>query len=245
MAAATAPALSVANPATRAGDGGAYAAPALRLPATSAALGLDPQGSTPGDLASSGDYLWYAHVREADSTVVGSVYTSAFANHLEPVTPRRVLDTRRALPGLESGAPNDGRSRAQGRFDSAGRLQAGTSLVLDLSGLLLGEQAGVLGNLTVVSPQGSGFLAAYPTPEGSSDTTGQGRPAVSSLNFVRGAAVANFAFVPFEAGNRISIYTTTTAHVLFDVSAFSVFDPFSTVEPGEARRGGTGWRGRR
>ncbi len=65
------------------------------------------------------------------------------------------------------------------------------------------------------------------------------------MNFTRGAAaVGNFTVVGFEAGNRLSIYTTTVAHVLFDVVAFSVFDPFSTVS-GTDGRGASGWRGRR
>ncbi len=162
------PALTVTNPAVRAADGGTYGAAALRLPAGPGVdLGLDVDRSDAGDLASGGDQLWYAHVKQPTGTVVGSVYTSAFANHLEFVTPRRVLDTRRATAGVEAGAPNDGRSRVvAGRFDAAGRMQAGTSLVLDLSGLLVGEQAGVLGNLTVVTPQGSASWRSTPRPTG-------------------------------------------------------------------------------
>lgn len=240
------PALSVVNPVTRGAAPEAYAAPALRLPPPAGAgLGLDVDTSAAGDLASGGDQLWYAHTRDTQGSVVGAVYTSAFANHLAFITPRRVLDTRRALAGSESGAPNDGRSRlVADRLDSAGRLQAGSSVVLDLSGLLVGEQAGVLGNLTVVGPQGSGFVAVYPTPPGSTDTSGSGRPAVSTVNFTRGAsAVGGFTVVGLGEGNRISIYTTTVAHVTFDVVAFSVYDPFSTVD-GDARLA-AGWRGRR
>ncbi|MCW2607375.1 MAG: hypothetical protein JWO60_2068, partial [Frankiales bacterium] len=244
---ADAPALSVTNPAVRGADGGTYGAPALRIaPGPGVDLGLDVDTSDAGDLASGGDQLWYAHTRGTQGTVVGAVYTSAFANHLAFVTPRRVLDTRRALAGSEAGAPNDGRSRVvAGRFDAAGRLSAGSSLVLDLSELLVGDQAGVLGNVTAIGPQGSGFLAAYPTPTDSLDTTGAGRPAVSTVNYTRGAAaVGNFTVVGFEAGNRLSIYTTTTTHVTFDVVAFSVFDPFSTAD-GTAARVASGWRGRR
>lgn len=238
---ATDPTLILDNPAQgrRVGQSGGYAAPTLRLQSDAdSALGLDPARALPGELASSGDYLWYGHVGTAgvEEAVVGAVYTSAFANHLAFVTPRRVLDTRRAGAGLEGGAPNDGRSRATGRFDSAGRLLAQSALVLDLSELVA-DGAGVLGNLTVVGPGASGFLAAYPAAPGN-DTTGAGRPAVSSLNFVRGTpALANFALVALGEGSRISIYTTTTAHVLFDVVAFSVFDPFSAQDPGAGTAG--------
>ena len=239
------PALVLTNPAQgRTVSGSRYAPPALRLqPDSGAALGLDPTRALPGELASSGDYLWYGHVgtEGVEEAVVGAVYTSAFANHLAFVTPRRVLDTRRANAGTEAGAPNDGRSNATGRFDAAGRLQGGTNLVLDLSDFVA-DGAGVLGNLTVVGPGASGFLAAYPT-SADRDTSGNGRPAVSSLNFVRGTpSLANFALVGLGEGNRISIYTTTTAHVLFDVVAFSVYDPFSAQDPGAGTREGTSTR---
>lgn len=234
------PTLVLANPTQgRRVESTGYAAPTLRLQSDpGSTLGLDPARAVPGELTSSGDYLWYGHVgtQGVEEAVVGAVYTSAFANHLAFVTPRRVLDTRRAGAGLEGGAPNDGRSRANGRFDSAGRLLANTALVLDLSDLVT-DGAGVLGNLTVVGPGASGFLAAYPA-SGDGDTSGAGRPAVSSVNFVRGTpALANFALVALGDGDRISIYTTTTAHVLFDVVAFSVYDPFSAQDPGAGTAG--------
>lgn len=224
---ATGPALQVANPT----PAGPYAAPALRLTPGAGADGLDPASAAAGDLASSGDLLWYGHVGASGTggAVIGAVYTSAFANHLEfLVEPRRVLDTRPG-PGIdESGNPNDRASRVVvAQREPGGQLRGGTSLVLDLSGLVR-DGAAVFANLTVVAPAGSGFLAAYPTPDGTPRTDGQDRPAVSSLNFVGGTpALANFALVRLGSGGRISLFTTTTAHVLLDVSAVSVSAPFS------------------
>lgn len=211
---------------------GPYAAAALRLEPGAGAGGLDPARTAAGDLATSGDLLWYGHVPASSGAgVVGAVYTSAFANHLELLDePRRVLDTRTGGATDENGNPNDRRTRVvAGDFDSAGRLSSGASLVLDLSGLLRSGVA-VFANLTVVAPTGSGFLTAYPTPAGAPRADGLDRPATSSLNYVRGTpSLANFALVRLGAGSRISIYTTTATHVLLDLTAVSVAEPFSLV----------------
>lgn len=229
----TTPALQVANSAAA----GAYAAPAVRLVPGSGPDGLDPATTGAGDLASSGDLLWYGHVSPGPGPgVVGAVYTSAFANHLEFLAePRRVLDTRPGSSSDESGNPNDRSTRVVGaQRDSDGRLRGGSSLVLDLSGLVR-DGAGIFANLTVVAPAGSGFLTAYPTPDGPPRTDGLDRPAASNLNFARGtASLANFALVRLGSAGRISIFTTTTAHVLLDVSAVSVSAPFSLQQPGTA-----------
>ena len=222
--AATAPTLGLVNPATA----GTYAAPTLRL-APAGSDGLDPATVGAGDLASSGDLLWYGHTSASSGAgVAGAVYTSAFANHLHFLdSPRRVLDTRSGGTTDEGGNPNDRRTRVvAGQFDSSGRLLGGTSLVLDLSELVL-SGVGVFANLTVVGPAASGFLTAYPTPDGTPRTDGLDRPAASNLNFVGGVpALANFAVVRLGAGGRISVYSTALAHVLLDLTAVSVAEPF-------------------
>ena len=221
--------LRLANPSTA----GPYAAPSLRLEPGAGAQGLDPARVDAGDLASSGDLLWYGHAGAAGGAgVVGAVYTSAFANHLELLAePRRVLDTRPGAATDEGGNPNDRRTRVvAGEFDAAGRLVAGSSLVLDLSGLVVSAVA-VFANLTVVGPTGNGFLTAYPTAAGAPRSDGLDRPASSNLNYVRGTpALANFALVRLGEGARMSIYTTTSAHVLLDLTAVSVTEPFSLVQ---------------
>ena len=232
----TGPALQLANPAAS----GAGVVAALRLSPGPSAAGLDPSIAQAGDLASSGELLWYAHTSAGSggSAATGAVYTSAFANHLEFLAePRRVLDTRPGAATDENGSPDDRRTRVSaGQFDTAGRLRAGRALVLDLSGLIVGG-AGVFANLTVVAPTGGGFLSAYPTPAGQPRTDGLDRPATSSLNFTRGtAALANFALVRLGVGNRISIFTTTDAHVLLDVTAVSVLEPFSLRQGGASLR---------
>lgn len=225
-------ALVVTNLRTGVVDGAEVAAPALRVTASTALGGLDGSVSSAGDLASSGDLLWYAHTDATNDnpSAVGAVYTSAFANHLEFLsTPRRVLDTRPGGITDENGSPNDRRTRVVAGSFVDNRLRAGTSLVLDLSGLVLGG-AGIFANLTVTAPTGPGFLTIYPTPDGTVTTDGRDRPAASALNFGRGQSVANFALVRLGPGSRISIFSTTLAHVLLDLTAVSVFEPFSVSE---------------
>ena len=226
--AAELPSLVLSNATATTTPEGQYAAAALRLVPSRAGDGLSPLAASAGDLASSGELLHYAHTSASGdgAAVVGTVYTSAFANHLAFVTPRRVLDTRPG-PTSEEGSPNDRRTRVVGgSFDTSGRLLAGSALVLDLSELVT-SGAGVLGNVTVVGPVGPGNLTAYPTPGGPLVVDGSDRPAASNVNFVRGQVVANFAAVGLGDLARISIYTTTTCHVLFDVAAFSVAAPFT------------------
>ena len=228
---ADSPTLRLANPTAA----GSYAAPSLRLDPGAGAGGLDPARTAAGDLASSGDLLWYGHLPPSGGAgVVGAVYTSAFANHLEFLDePRRVLDTRAGGATDEGGNPNDRKTRVvAGSFDGSGRLRPGTSLVLDLTGLVL-SGVGIFANLTVVAPAGPGYLTLYPTPAGAPRTDGLDRPAASNLNYVRGtAALANFAIVRLGVGGRISVFTTTAAHVLLDLSAVSVSEPFSLVQSG-------------
>ena len=229
------PTLRLDNPS----DAGRYAAPTLRLAPGTGSDGLDPDGVSAGDLASSDDLLYYGHVSaDSGAGVVGAVYTSAFANHLELLEePRRALDTRDGPPADGSGNPNDRKTRViAGNFDEKGRLRGGHSLVLDLSELVL-SGIGVFANLTVVGPVGDGYLTAYPTPDGEVRTDGLDRPATSNLNYVRGTpSLANFLLVRLGSGALISIFTTTTAHVLLDVSAVSVSEPFSLRQADGALR---------
>lgn len=228
---ATGPTLSLGNPVP--------SGPALRLSPV-AGGGLDAATSSAGDLTSSDDLLWYSHTSAGPTgeAATGAVYTSAFANHLEFLQePRRVLDTRPGGSTDDAGNPVDRRTRvAAGQFVSGGRVAAGSSVVLDLSGLITGG-AGVFVNLTVVAPTGPGYVTAYPTPEGTARTDGLDRPAASNLNFGRGVgSLANAALVRLGAGSRISLFTTTVAHLLVDLTAVSVFEPFSLRSGGAALR---------
>ncbi len=133
------------------------------------------------------------------------VYTPLTASQLVPIRPQRVLDTRNTA----------GRSNIlnrAGNLDSAGRLIANHTIVIDLSGLVVAA-GGAFCNLTAVQPLSGGYLTLW--PDGS-------RPATSSLNFAAGAVIANFAVTGTSATDTVSIYASTTTHVGLDVTAFAV-----------------------
>jgi hypothetical protein len=66
----------------------------------------------------------------------------------------------------------------------------------------------VFGNLTVDQPDGGGFTTAYPCADG--------RPNSSNSNYVSGQTIPNFAAVRADANGDICIYTTASAHLLWD-----------------------------
>jgi len=100
------------------------------------------------------------------------------------ITPCRIVDTRDATrppgygpPSLAAGVPRS--------FTIAGRC-----------GIPAGAAAVSL-NVTVVSPQGLGYVLLYPQ--------GGSQPGVSTVNYVQGQTVANAAVVPLGAGGGITV----------------------------------------
>jgi hypothetical protein len=68
-------------------------------------------------------------------------------------------------------------------------------------------------NITVTEPDGPGFVTAWPSGA---------RPNVSSVNYVAGQTVPNFAIVPTDASGNFRLYTLASAHLIVDVTgAFS------------------------
>lgn len=128
------------------------------------------------------------------------------------VTPQRLLDTRRA-----SGRKLILRSSSASALDARGRLVAGSWIDVgvapdDKSQVLLSE---AFLNVTAVLPSGNGYLTVYYPGAGT-------RPGVSSLNATAGLTMANAVFVHlgqvYEDYYIVRIYTSTTTHVLLDLS---------------------------
>jgi Cysteine-rich secretory protein family len=114
-----------------------------------------------------------------------------------PVTPARILDTRYGL-----GAP-------------PGPLAAGGSLNLMVAGSggvpPTGATAVVL-NVTVTGSAAAGYLTVWPA--------GGAVPLASNLNFTAGQTVANLVQVGLGAGGQVSIYASTTLHVIADAEGW-------------------------
>jgi hypothetical protein len=126
-----------------------------------------------------------------------------------PISPIRAIDTR-APGGRPAGSP-----AVPGQ--KAGPLKGGTSLTLDLAdiGPIPATATGVIGNLAVVTPSFSGYLAARPS----------GTPAITtSLNFPGGVAALANAFTSQlgPAGLTITGSGTSanTYHLVVDITAY-------------------------
>lgn len=74
-----------------------------------------------------------------------------------------------------------------------------------------GGPAGVIGNLTIVRPQGSGFATVYPCSEG--------RPSTSNINYRAGATIANAVIVAPDDDAMLCVFTKTPADIVFDLLA--------------------------
>ena len=135
-----------------------------------------------------GDRLCVSASRPMDVLVDGFVSFDP-TNGVTVGAPDRVLDTRTA-----GGSP----------------LAAGAVAVLDGARLGVGPgTTGVMLNLTAVSAQGVGFLAAYPCAAGV--------PTTSSLNYVPGSVAANFVIVPPDTDGDVCVFTLTGTHVVVDL----------------------------
>ena len=135
----------------------------------------------------------------------GIVYTEFTANQVVTIVPHRILDTRNSAGRLHI-------LNAAGNLDSAGRLLAGHTIVIDLSSLEFGA-ASAFCNLIAVSPLSSGYMTLFP---------GGTRPVTSSLNFAQGAVIGNFAVTGTSNTDTVSIYSSATSHVALDMTAFNV-----------------------
>jgi hypothetical protein len=154
------------------------------------------------------------------------VYTSFNATQTWPIKPFRALDTR-GLGGVNGG---NGRELILNPevLNSAGKLRAGSTLRLNLTGFVA-DGWGVIGTLTVLGPEGNGFVTVFPG--------GTGRPNTAAISFLSGWSIANNVLTGLGQITRpsqtdvIEIFSPVTTHVVFDVSAFIVAS-IDHIDPG-------------
>lgn len=85
------------------------------------------------------------------------------------------------------------------------------------------DAGGVVVNVTVVSPDGAGYLTAYPY--------GATRPLASSLNYVAGAIAGNEVIAPRTTGQAadLSLYSYAATDVVVDVVGYYATPPRYTL----------------
>lgn len=116
--------------------------------------------------------------------------------------PARLLDTRA------------GETTVDGLFQGDGIRTPGTSVRLTIGGranVPAGATAVVL-NVTATEALAPGFVTVYPN--------GAARPLASNLNVTAGATVANAVIAKLGPGGTACFYTSTTTHLVVDVSAY-------------------------
>lgn len=156
--------------------------------------------------------------------------SGAAASKFSPLPPTRLLDTRNGTGG---------------RATALGAAGGFALQVTGRGGVPAAGVAGVVLNVTVTGPTGSGYLTTYPT--------GAARPLASSLNFVRGQTVPNLVVVGVGDGGRVSFFNSSgQTHVVADVVGWfdngseGAVSDFSPAVPATVldTRDGTGGRTR-
>ncbi len=81
-------------------------------------------------------------------------------------------------------------------------------------------------NITVVDPQGDGFLTIYPDDGSGCQQT---VPAASVLNFVKGQTVANFAIVGVSISPAVCVFGSVSTYLIVDIVALITSDALPIV----------------
>ncbi len=164
-----------------------------------------------------------AFVKASDVQVISAATPPA--GTYTPITPVRILNTTIGLgaPKAKVGAEKSIALQVQGAPGVPTPASAITAVVL---------------NVTVTNPTSAGYVSVYPD--------GQGRPAVSNLNFAAGETIPNQVIVQVSNG-KVDLYNNAgTVDLIADVSGYYTSDPSGSelVSVGPARlldtRYGTG-----
>ncbi|PZF87284.1 hypothetical protein [Micromonospora deserti] len=208
--------------------GGSSANPALALrsPAGKAPLVLTPTSdpSIPNELPTGS----LAVTNEGDLVIGGRgntkayVNTSRWANSTVAVPPRRILDSR-AVPTSTTYDPYIAGLKSS--VDSTGKMKAGSTIHLSVSGLPLvqpGQALSVFVNITVAATVSSGFLKAY--------SSSIARPETSSLNWWGpNQILSNLVEVQLGSysgrGYSFAIWVQTATALIVDVSGLVLSKP--------------------
>ncbi|MEU8764806.1 hypothetical protein, partial [Streptomyces sp. NPDC048659] len=136
---------------------------------------------------------FYNHSGSVDllADVAGYYAEGTAGSHYQPVTPKRLMDTR------------NGTGVAQAKVDANGTV---TLPVTEP------DVTAVVMNVTATNPTAAGFVSVYPY--------GTPRTAASNLNFVAGQTVPNLVVVPVKDG-KVTFYNRAgTVDLLADVAGY-------------------------
>ena len=132
------------------------------------------------------------------------VATASHTLDLVSLVPARVLETR-VGPTLKT---------IDGEFEGIGKRPAGAIVELTVAGRggVPVDADAVFLNLTAVSPDGAGYLTAYPC--------GAPRPLTSNVNYGPGDVVPNAVLAKIGAGGKVCIFTLAASDIIADVNGY-------------------------
>jgi hypothetical protein len=131
-----------------------------------------------------------------------------------PVTPCRIMDTRN--PGPKSGILAAGSTR--GFFGWGTNFSAQGGVATNCGSLLSSNNAAILVNFTVVTPDTGGFITAFPA-----DVSDANKPLAATVNFNAGSVVGNNATIKLNQNgldDDFKIFTTSNVHVVADIVGY-------------------------
>jgi hypothetical protein len=153
--------------------------------------------------ANRGTYTVTVTLTDATQTITRTTTVTTDGSTYVPVTPSRVLDTRKGI-----GAPK-------------AMIPAGGSLAVDVTNGVtvpanMGTITAVVMNVTVTNPVTGGYATAYPS--------GTARPTTSNLNFSAGETVPNLVTVEVGSGKLVTLYNGSGGNTDFvaDVEGYYV-----------------------
>lgn len=173
-------------------------------------------------LGTAGEIYLYNHFGRTDLAVdvVGyfeKVPDETRRGRVVPLSkPFRALDTRLTSFGAVSLGPGQAEDWSFAAFASS----------VNIDSVSLGEQLGLIGNLTLAQASRqyptvavSGFMTAYPSVGGS-------LPVVSNLNTMEGLPIPNMALFMYGPDQKVTVFNWSGyVHYLFDASAVVLADP--------------------
>jgi hypothetical protein len=131
-----------------------------------------------------------------------------------PITPCRILDTRNA--GSKSGILVAGTIRGFWGKNTTFASQGGSATSCNT--LNTTNEAAILVNFTVVTPDTGGYITAFPA-----DVLDANKPLAATVNFTAGSVVGNNATLKLNqtgVGDDFKIYTTSNVHVVADIVGY-------------------------
>jgi len=205
--------------------------PSLRLAPGNALAGSEPQGSFSMD---DGGTIFTIQA----PGYVDLVQTTWNTSQLVPIVPQRVLNTRTA----------EGRQyilNPSGNLDSGGRLKAGATIHLRLDYFVINAVA-MHANVTAATAAANGYLTIFPFGEARPGTSTLNYPASSILGSLANGFTVGHGWNGTIEGDAISIYNYGgPAHVLLDVTAFTLAWGAAAIDPAILPGGGASAKGSR